>query len=96
MSLCVPGIPFLMAVVVAAAFLSLDTAGAQTALVPAQEAASLLGAKRAQGAVIWSHGRSLQTECSRAPTPEYISAFRAAGWDTFRLNRPLGVAAGAG
>ncbi len=89
MSLCVPGIPFLMAVVVAAAFLSLDTAGAQTALVPAQEAASLLGAKRAQGAVIWSHGRSLQTECSRAPTPEYISAFRAAGWDTFRLNRPL-------
>jgi pimeloyl-ACP methyl ester carboxylesterase len=77
-----------MAVLVAAAVQSLDTAAAQTALVPAQDAASLLGGERAQGAVIWSHGRSLQTECSLAPTPEYIGAFRAAGWDTFRLNRP--------
>jgi pimeloyl-ACP methyl ester carboxylesterase len=77
-----------MAAVVAASALSLDTAAAQTALVPAQDGTSLLGGERAQGAVIWSHGRSLQTECSLAPTPEYIDVFRAAGWDTFRLNRP--------
>jgi pimeloyl-ACP methyl ester carboxylesterase len=38
--------------------------------------------------VIWSHGRSLQKECDLAPTPDYIGAFRSAGWDTFRLNRP--------
>ena len=76
-----------MAAVVAAAALSLDTAAAQTALVPAQDVASLLGGERAQGAVIWSHGRSLLKECSLVPTPEYIGVFRAAGWDTFRLNR---------
>jgi pimeloyl-ACP methyl ester carboxylesterase len=83
-----PATVLFMAVFVAAAVQSLDTAAAQTALVPTQDAASLLGGERAQGAVIWSHGRSLETECSLAPTPEYIGAFRAAGWDTFRLNRP--------
>jgi pimeloyl-ACP methyl ester carboxylesterase len=63
-------------------------AAAQDQLVPAQDEASLLGAARAQGVVIWSHGRSLQKECSLVPTPDYISAFRSAGWDIFRLNRP--------
>jgi pimeloyl-ACP methyl ester carboxylesterase len=76
------------AAVAVAAPLSLGTAAAQTTLVPAQDAASLLGSQQAQGAVIWSHGRSLLKECSLAPTPEYIGVFRAAGWDTFRLNRP--------
>ena len=59
-----------MAAVVAAAAPSVGTAAAQ--MVPAQDAASLLGGERAQGAVIWSHGRSLQQECALAPTPEYI------------------------
>jgi pimeloyl-ACP methyl ester carboxylesterase len=77
-----------MAAILAAAALSPRTAAAQTQFVPAQDAASLLGGGRALGAVIWSHGRSLQKECSLAPTPDYIGAFRAAGWDTFRLNRP--------
>ena len=77
-----------MAASVAAATLSPGTVAAQTQLVPAQDAASLLGGGRALGAVIWSHGRSLQKECSLVPTPDYIGAFRAAGWDTFRLNRP--------
>lgn len=77
-----------MAAVVAAAIQSVDIAAAQTALVPAQDAASLLGSERAQGAVIWSHGRSRQKECALAPTPDYIGSFRVAGWDTFRLNRP--------
>ena len=81
-------VSFCMGMVVAAATLPLEPAAAQTQLVPAQDAASLLGGERAQGAVIWSHGRSLQKECSLVPTPDYIGVFRAAGWDTFRLNRP--------
>ena len=66
-----------MAAVVAAATRPLETAAVQVELVPAQDAASLLGGERAQGAVIWSHGRSLQQEGSLVPTPEYIGAFRA-------------------
>jgi len=77
-----------LAAIVAAAALPLGGAAAQTRLVPAEAAASLLGGGQARGAVIWSHGRSLQKECSLVPTPDYIGAFRAAGWDTFRLNRP--------
>jgi pimeloyl-ACP methyl ester carboxylesterase len=88
MSRRLPRSVFFLAAVVAAAVQSADPAAAQTALVPAQDAAGLLGSERAQGAVIWSHGRSLQKECSLAPTPDYIGVFRAAGWDTFRLNRP--------
>ena len=56
-------------------------------LVPAQEQASLRGPRHAEGVVIWSHGRSIDVEDSLAPTPEYISELRKAGWDTFRLNR---------
>jgi dienelactone hydrolase len=74
--------------IVAATAFPLKTVVAQVTLVPAQDTASLLGGGRARGAVIWSHGRSLQKECSLVPTPDYIAAFRAAGWDTFRLNRP--------
>jgi pimeloyl-ACP methyl ester carboxylesterase len=77
-----------LAIFVTPAILPLAIATAQTELVATQETASLLGGGRAQGAVIWSHGRSLQTECARAPTPDYVEAFRAAAWDTFRLNRP--------
>ena len=77
-----------MAAVIAAAILPLEMGAAQAQLVRAQDAASLLGAERAQGVVIWSHGRSLVQESSQDPTAEYIDALRAAGWDTFRLNRP--------
>jgi hypothetical protein len=75
---------FCMSTIVAAATFSREAAAAQAELVPAQDTASLLGGGRAQGAVIWSHGRSLQKECDLAPTPDYIGAFRSAGWDTFR------------
>jgi pimeloyl-ACP methyl ester carboxylesterase len=78
----------MVATAVTTASFPVAAAAAQDQLVPAQDEASLLGTARAQGAVIWSHGRSLQKECSLVPTPDYISAFRAAGWDTFRLNRP--------
>src|ERR1700752_2888247 len=86
-TICVAFLWMAAAVVIAATF-PVEAAAAQDQLVPAQDQASLLGAARARGAVIWSHGRSLQKECSLVPTPDYISAFRAAGWDTFRLNRP--------
>jgi dienelactone hydrolase len=56
-------------------------------LVPAQEQAPPRGPTRAEGVVIWSHGRSVEAEDSLAPTPEYITEMRKAGWDTFRLNR---------
>jgi pimeloyl-ACP methyl ester carboxylesterase len=75
-----------MGVLIAAAAFSFRPAAAQPQLVPADVSATLLGAERARGAVVWSHGCSLQEECSIVPTPAYITAFRAAGWDTFRLN----------
>ena len=56
-------------------------------LVPAQEQMPARGPTRAEGVVIWSHGRSIEVEDSLAPTPEYIAEMRKAGWDTFRLNR---------
>ena len=62
------------------------TAQTLLTLVPAQEQAPR-GPTRAEGAVIWSHGRSIDVEDSLAPTPEYIAEMRKAGWDTFRLNR---------
>lgn len=77
-----------IAAIAVSSTLWLETAAAQTEFVPTKDVTSLLGPGRAQGAVIWSHGRSLQTECARAPTPDYIEAFGNAGWDTFRLNRP--------
>jgi hypothetical protein len=74
-----------------AAILLLQTAAARAELVAAEDVTSLLGAHKALGAVIWSHGRSSQVECDRAPTPDYIEAFRNGGWDIFRLNRPSGT-----
>ena len=62
-------------------------AAAQMNFHPAQDAGSLLGPGRAEGAIVWSHGRSVDTEDSQAPTPDYVASFRAAGWDTFRLDR---------
>ena len=37
--------------------------------------------------MIWSHGRSADSEDSTAPTPPYLAILRQGGWDTFRLNR---------
>ena len=46
-----------------------------------------LGPAKAVGAVIWSHGRSVDSEDSQAPIPPYMAALRDGGWDTFRYNR---------
>lgn len=75
------------AAVIGLAAMPLQPAHAQIALVPAQSPDTFLGPQQARGAVIWSHGRSLDTEDSTAPTPDYIAALQQAGWDTFRLNR---------
>jgi len=47
----------------------------------------LLGPSKAEGAVIWSHGRSVDSEDSTAPTPPYMQVLQQGGWDTFRFNR---------
>ncbi|MGQ9365350.1 alpha/beta hydrolase [Azospirillum sp. ST 5-10] len=62
-------------------------AAAQIRLVPAYGEASLQGPQRAAGAVVWSHGRSVDSEDSQAPTPTYLRAMREAGWDVYRLDR---------
>ena len=62
-------------------------AQAQITLVAVQDETNRLGPHRAQGAIIWSHGRAVDVEDSLAPTPNYVQATRTAGWDIFRLNR---------
>ena len=56
-------------------------------LDPANPARPKLGPAKAAGAVIWSHGRSIDSEDSTAPTPPYMATLRDGGWDTFRFNR---------
>ena len=55
-------------------------------LVPAFHQ-KLIGPQQAKGAVIYSHGRSIDTEDSQSPTPPYLMALEKAGWDVLRLNR---------
>jgi dienelactone hydrolase len=56
-------------------------------LAPAFPSGQALGPQKARGAVVWSHGRSLDSEDSATPTPPYMSVLRDGGWDTFRFNR---------
>ena len=49
---------------------------------------ALLGPDHATGAVVWNHGRSINTEDSDSPTPPYLRVLREAGWDVLRFNRP--------
>ncbi len=62
-------------------------AQAQITLKAAYGDASLLGPGKARGAVVWSHGRSIEFEDSTAPTPLYMKELREAGWDVYRLDR---------
>lgn len=63
------------------------TASAQIRLNPAYGEDALLGPSKARGAVVWSHGRSVEVEDSNAPTPLYMKTLRDAGWDVYRLDR---------
>lgn len=47
-----------------------------------------VGPGQAIGAVVWNHGRSINTEDSESPTPPYLRALREAGWEVLRFNRP--------
>jgi pimeloyl-ACP methyl ester carboxylesterase len=57
--------------------LGLDPAFPEPAIGPAQ----------AKGVVVWNHGRSLNAEDSQSPTPSYLRALRADGWDVLRFDR---------
>ena len=48
---------------------------------------ALAGPDKAIGAVIWNHGRSINTEDSDSPTPPYLRVLRDAGWDVLRFDR---------
>jgi dienelactone hydrolase len=73
---------------VALAFFSIvRAAAAQVTFVADAGTHQMLGPKAASGAVIWSHGRSVEVEDCGAATPSYIEAFRRQDWDAFRLNR---------
>ena len=63
------------------------TASAKSWLAPAYSGIAPVGPARAKGAVVWSHGRSVDSEDSEAPTPAYMALLRDDGWDTFRFNR---------
>lgn len=67
--------------------LAASAAHAQLWLDPAYPNRPALGPAKAVGAVIWSHGRSVDSEDSTAPTPPYMAELRQGGWDTFRFNR---------
>ena len=62
-------------------------ASAQIRLNAAYGEDTLLGPSKARGAVVWSHGRSVEVEDSNAPTPLYMKTLRDAGWDVYRLDR---------
>jgi len=55
-------------------------------LDPAQTA-PLLGPAHARGVIIWSHGRSRNSEDSTAPTPPYLDVLHDDGWDVMRFDR---------
>ena len=78
---------FLCAFVAALLLLSTSQAQAQLWLDPALPSRPALGSAKAAGAVVWSHGRSINSEDSTAPTPPYMAALHEGGWDTFRFNR---------
>jgi pimeloyl-ACP methyl ester carboxylesterase len=48
---------------------------------------TLLGTEQAIGAVVWNHGRSINTEDADSPTPPYLRVLRDAKWDVLRFNR---------
>jgi dienelactone hydrolase len=62
-------------------------AHAQIWLAEAFPEQGTIGPAKADGAVIWSHGRSVDSEDSEVEIPPYMDRLRSGGWDTFRYNR---------
>ena len=46
-----------------------------------------IGPAHAKGVVVWSHGRSINAEDYKSPTPVYLQALRHDGWDVMRFDR---------
>jgi pimeloyl-ACP methyl ester carboxylesterase len=74
---CALALVILLSVSIPAAALGLDAAFHQP----------LLGPGRAVGVAVWNHGRSLDSEDYKAPTPPYLRALRDGGWDVLRFDR---------
>jgi pimeloyl-ACP methyl ester carboxylesterase len=47
----------------------------------------MIGPSQAKGVVVWSHGRSINSEDYKSPTPIYLEALRNDGWDVLRFDR---------
>jgi pimeloyl-ACP methyl ester carboxylesterase len=45
------------------------------------------GPDKAEGVIVWSHGRSINSEDSESETPPYLGVLGAAGWDVMRFER---------
>jgi dienelactone hydrolase len=80
---------FLLSLFFSTAFLVLGIlpARAQLWLETAFPTRSVLGPAKAMGAVVWAHGRSVESEDYQAPIPPYMATLRDGGWDAFRFNR---------
>lgn len=77
----------ILSLLLLAAFGAAPSLAAQTWLAPAFPNVAPFGPATAKGAIIWNHGRSVDTEDSEAPTPPYMALLHDDGWDTFRFNR---------
>jgi pimeloyl-ACP methyl ester carboxylesterase len=46
-----------------------------------------IGPAKAKGIIVWSHGRSINAEDYKSPTPSYLHALRADDWEVMRFDR---------
>ena len=46
-----------------------------------------IGPTQAKGVVVWSHGRSINGDDYKSPTPVYLDVLRRDGWDVLRFDR---------
>src|SRR5690349_1471412 len=46
-----------------------------------------IGPAKAKGVIVWSHGRSINAEDYKSPTPSYLHALRDDGWEVMRFDR---------
>ncbi|WP_207479220.1 alpha/beta hydrolase [Arenibaculum pallidiluteum] len=56
-------------------------------ITPAFDDTPARGPAQARGVVVWSHGRSLDSEDMMSRSPLYLRALRDAGWDVVRFER---------
>jgi dienelactone hydrolase len=79
-----------LAVVLFSLALPRPAAADEFSLIPAYPQTPLRGPETAKGAVIWNHGVNFLygAEASTSPIAPYLTLFRDAGWDVFRLLRP--------